>query len=154
MEHAEIGEVTKVFHRTVEVRIENPTENCEKCGIKSSCHSGGSNSAERFVVALDPFGIKVGQRVKIYLEPNKLIKASMIIFILPLLALLIGAISGSFFAKTNGYDDYLDIYAIIGGLSGIGISIISLKAYNKKLEKTNKYYPTVVEIGPKNNAVT
>lgn len=146
MEHTEIGEVIQVFHRTVQLRIENPTEACGTCNVKSSCHTKPDSSKEKHVTALDPFGLKVGQLVKIHLEPKKLVKASIIIFAFPLLALLLGAILGSFIANAFGFKDYLDIYAIGGGFSGLGITIVGLKAYNKKLEKTNQYYPTVVKI--------
>ena len=145
MEHTEIGEVVKVFHRTVEIRT-NPVNECGTCGVKDSCHAGSGSSHERFVTALDPFGLKLGQRVKINLEPKNLVKASIIIFVLPMLGLLLGAIAGSFIAGKAGYSDYLDQCAIIGGLAGTGISALGLRSYNKKLEKTNQYYPTVVEI--------
>ncbi len=145
MEHAETGEVVKVFNRTVEIRI-NPTEDCGACGVKDSCHAGSGISKERFVTALDPFGLKIGQRVKINLEPKNLIKASVIIFVFPILGLLLGALAGSFYAKVAGYGDYSDLYAVIGGFAGIGISVLGLRSYNKTLEKTDQYYPAVVEI--------
>ena len=144
MEHTEIGEVVKVFNRTVEIRV-NPTENCGACGVKDSWHTGPRISTDRLVTALDPFGLKIGQRVKINLEPKNLIKASIIIFVLPLLGLLLGAVAGSL-ATTAGYWDYLDLGAVIGGFAGIGISVLGLRSYNKKLEKTDQYYPAVVEI--------
>ena len=145
MEHTETGEVVKVFNRTVEIRV-NPTENCGACGVKDSCHTAPRISTERLVTALDPFGLKIGQRVKINLEPKKLVKASIIIFVLPLLGLLLGAVVGSFATRTAGYWDYLDLGAIIGGFAGIGISVLGLRSYNKKLEKANQYYPAVAEI--------
>ena len=145
MEHTETGEVVKVFKRTVEIRI-NPTENCVACGAKDSCFAGSGTSTDRFVTALDPFGLKTGQRVKINLEPKNLVKASIIIFVFPMLGLLLGAVTGSFIAKTAGYGDYLDLGAVIGGFAGIGISVLGLRSYNKKLEKDDQYYPAVVEI--------
>ena len=145
MEHTEIGEVVKIFNRTVEIRV-NPTENCGTCGVKDSCHTGPRLSTDRLVTALDPFGLKVGQRVKINLEPKNLVKASIIVFVLPLLGLLLGAVVGSFATRTAGYWDYLDLGAVIGGFAGIGISVLGLRSYNKKLEKTNQYYPAVEEI--------
>jgi len=53
---------------------------------------------------------------------------------------------GSFATRTAGYWDYLDLGAVIGGFAGIGISVIGLRLYNKKLEKANQYYPAVAEI--------
>tara|TARA_B100000315_G_scaffold179573_1_gene168326 strand:+ start:14709 stop:15152 length:444 start_codon:yes stop_codon:yes gene_type:complete len=145
MEHTEIGEVVKIFNRTVEIRV-NPAEDCGACGAKDSCHTGPRLSTDRFVTALDPFGLKVGQRVKINLAPKNLVKASIIVFVLPLLGLLLGAVAGSFASKTAGYWDFLDLGAIIGGFAGIAISVIGLRSYNRKLEKANQYYPAVVEI--------
>jgi len=145
MEHNEIGEVVRVFDRTVEIRV-NPTEDCEACGVKSSCHARPGISKERFVTALDPFGLKKGQRVKISLESKNLVKASVIIFVLPLLGLLLGSVVGSFIAKKAIYSDYLDLYSIIGGFAGIGFTVLGLRSYNKKLKKTHQFYPAVVEI--------
>ena len=145
MEHTETGEVVKVFNRTVEIRV-IPTENCGACGVKDSCHTAPRISTERLVTALDPFGLKIGQRVKINLEPKNLLKASFIVFVLPLLGLLLGAFAGSFVTRTAGYRDYLELGAVIGGFAGIGISVLGLRSYNKKLEKADKYYPAVIEI--------
>ncbi len=145
MEHTEIGEVVKIFNRTVQIRV-IPTENCGSCGVKDSCHTGPQISTARLVTALDPFGLKIGQRVKINLEPRNLVKASIIVFVLPLLGLLLGAVSGSFATRAAGYLDYLDLGAVIGGFAGIGISVLGLRSYNKKLEKADQYYPAVVEI--------
>ncbi len=145
MEHIEIGQIVKVFNQTVQIRIEQQ-QDCSACGVKSSCHTNSKNVKERFVTALDPFGLAVGQRVKINLEPKHLVMASIIIFALPLLGLLLGVFSGTFMAKMNGYNDYLDLYSIVGGFLGMGTVMIGLRVYNKKLEKSNKYYPTVVEL--------
>ncbi len=143
MEHTEVGKVVGVFEHTVEIRI-NPTEDCGSCGAKSSCHEKSGNSKERFVTASDPFGLKIGQWVKINLEPKNLVKASIILFVFPLSGLLLGAIAGSLIAGTAGYND--DLCAVIGGFTGIGISVLGLRLYNRKLEKSNDYYPSVVEI--------
>lgn len=145
MEHTETGEVVKVFNRTVEIRI-NPTEDCGACGVKDSCHTKSGISKNRFVTAIDPFGLKIGERVKINLEPKSLVKASIIIFVFPILGLLLGALAGSFYARAAGYGADSDLYAVIGGFAGMGISVLGLRFYNKKLEKADKYYPSVVEI--------
>lgn len=146
MEHIEIGEVVQVFHETVQIRIEQQ-ENCKACGAKSSCHSNASdNLKEKFVTALDPFGLKVGQRVKINLDSKNLVKASIIIFGLPLIGFFLGVAAGTFIANMDAYKDYVDLCSIIGGFSGMAIAIIILRIYNKKLEKSNKFYPNVVEL--------
>lgn len=146
MEHIEIGEVVQVFHKTVQIRVEQQ-EKCGTCEAKSSCHANDSNKLkEKFVTALDPFGLKVGQRVKINLDSKNLVKASIIIFGLPLIGFFLGVASGAFIAKMNAYKDYLDLCSIIGGFLGMAIAIIILRVYNKKLEKSNTFYPNVVEL--------
>lgn len=145
MEHTEIGEVCKVSTRTVEIRV-NPSEDCGNCGAKSSCHAVSGISKDRFVTALDPFGLKIGQRVKINLQSKNLIKASIVIFVLPLIGLLLGAIAGFYIAEIKDYPGYSDLYSVIGGSLGLGITILGLRSYNKRLEKADQYYPTVVEI--------
>ncbi len=145
MDHTEIGEVVKVFNHTVDVRVDKQKE-CGACGAKSSCHDGeSSQTKEKIITALDPLGLRVGQKVKINLESKNLVKASMFIFAFPLLGLLCGGIIGSYIAKTNRYNDYVDLYSIIGATFGMGIAILGLRKYNKRLEKSNQYYPIVVE---------
>jgi sigma-E factor negative regulatory protein RseC len=145
MDHTEIGEVVKVFDHTVDVRVDKQKE-CGACGAKSSCHDDeSSHIKEKIITALDPLGLRVGQKVKINLESKNLVKASIFIFAFPLLGLFFGGIIGSYIAKTNGYNDYVDLYSIIGGTFGMGIAILGLRKYNKRLEKSNQYYPIVVE---------
>lgn len=146
MNHTEIGEVIEIRdNTTVHIKVKQ-TEKCGDCGSKSSCHTLSDASKERYVTALDPFGLKIGQRVKINLEAKNLVKASAIIFLSPLFGLFLGAIAGSYIAKSQGFQISADAGSVIGALLGLGISIIGLKIYNYILEKEKKFYPTVVEI--------
>ncbi len=145
MDHTEIGEVVKVLNHTVDVRVENQNK-CGSCGAKSSCHEGESSQIkEKIITALDPLGLRVGQKVKINLESKNLVKASILIYALPLFGLLFGAIIGSYYARTNGYNGNADLYSVIGATFGLGIAILGLRKYSKRLENSNKYYPIVVE---------
>lgn len=67
----------------------------------------------------DPFSVKIGERVIISIEEKNLLTSALKAYGMPLLLLIIGAITG----KSIG----LEYTAVLGGVFGLGIAMLWLK---------------------------
>jgi sigma-E factor negative regulatory protein RseC len=115
---------------------------CEQCAASGVCHPGEQDYLE----ATNPLGAKKGDKVKVVLAPQLYLKASIILYGIPMAALVGGAILGKNIAVSHAGEDGSDLWAFIAGMACMVVSFVFIRSYNKKVEKTQKYKPVVVEI--------
>ncbi len=115
---------------------------CEKCASAGVCHPGD----QEFMEAANPLGAKKGQKVKVVIAPQAYLKASIILYGLPMAAFIAGAIFAKNAAEKLGSTANSDLWAFIAGTVCLLLSFIVIRAYNKKVEKTPQYKPMIVEI--------
>lgn len=115
---------------------------CEKCSASGVCHPGD----EEYMEAANPLGAKKGQKVKVVLAPQIYLKASIILYGIPMAALITGAICAKNIALRYGREQQSDLWAFFAGLALMVVSFFFIRRYNNKVEKTQKYKPTIVEI--------
>ncbi len=115
---------------------------CEQCAAAGVCHPGEQELME----AANPLGAVKGQKVKIVLAPQVYLKASIILYGLPMAALVGGAILAKNLAVKFSGEPNSDLWAFLGGAACLVISFFFIRMYNQKIEKTGKYKPVIVEI--------
>lgn len=115
---------------------------CEQCAAAGVCHPGDQD----FMEAANPLGAKKGQKVKVVVAPQLYLKASIILYGIPMAAFITGAILAKKIAVQYGSGANSDLWAFIAGIFCLVVSFIFIKRYNKKVEKTQKYKPVIVEI--------
>jgi sigma-E factor negative regulatory protein RseC len=115
---------------------------CEKCAASGVCHPGD----QEYLEAANPLGAKKGQKVKVVLAPQVYLKASIILYGIPMAALIAGAIIGKNISIRYVGEQNSDLWAFIAGVVCMLFSFIFIRSYNKKVEKTQKYKPVIVEI--------
>jgi sigma-E factor negative regulatory protein RseC len=115
---------------------------CEKCAASGVCHPGD----QEYLEAANPLGAKKGQKVKVVLAPQVYLKASIILYGIPMAALIAGAIIGKNISIGYVGEKNSDLWAFIAGVVCMFVSFIFIRSYNKKVEKTQKYKPVIVEI--------
>jgi len=137
----EIGVVTGIDGLTAQVNVPKKST-CEGC-TAGTCVTG-EQSME--IVALNKAGAEVGQRVKVVIHSYAYMKGTMIIYGIPALALVLGAVFGKevmseFFIGTDP-----DILSAIFGFGFLGLSFLGVKIWaNRKTAKTDSS-PVVEEI--------
>ena len=114
---------------------------CEQCAASGVCHPGD----QEYLEASNPLGAKKGQKVKIVLAPQIYLKASIILYGIPMAALIAGAIVAKNLALKAGAQNS-DLWAFAAGMTCLFISFLFIRSYNNKVEKTEKYKPMIVEI--------
>lgn len=118
---------------------------CGSCEAKNAC--GQSAMAKMLspeanhVLAIDPIGVDVGDHVVIGIPEDIVLKSSLLMYFMPLLALLFGAVAASYlpFASVNS-----DLLAAIGGILGFGFGLSVVKWHGNKNSHNESYQPTVL----------
>ena len=115
---------------------------CEKCSASGVCHPGDEEHME----ALNPHGAKKGQKVKVVLAPQVYLKASIILYGIPMAVFVAAAIAGKNLGLRYGTEAASDLWAFIAGMACMVVSFLFIRMYNKKVETTEEYKPVIVEI--------
>jgi sigma-E factor negative regulatory protein RseC len=89
---------------------------------------------------------KVGERVKIGLKPGVYLKASFLVYMVPIIAFILGAIIGKEFAASFLHTKDSDLWAIISGALILIPTFILMRLYNRKIEKDRSYQPVILEV--------
>ena len=116
---------------------------CEKCASSEVCHPQGEDS---FMEASNPLGAKKGQKVKVVVAPQVYLKASIILYGIPMTVFIAAAIIGKNLAQKFSGEANSDLWAFISGMALMAVSFFFLRRYNKKVETTQEYKPVIVEI--------
>ncbi|MEJ2314402.1 MAG: SoxR reducing system RseC family protein [Nitrospirota bacterium] len=114
---------------------------CEHCTAGTCTIKGGGAEIE----ALNEAGAKVGQRVRVELQAYSYVKGSIMIYGLPAVALIAGAIAGKELVGARwGLDS--DLVSAIFAFGAFALSFIVVKLWSKGAEKSTGYRPVVKEI--------
>ena len=116
---------------------------CHGCPSSQLCHMG--TSGEREVVAKNPLGAREGQRVEIEVQDGLLVRASFIVYILPIVALIIGALCGRWAIHSLGIPWSEDSGAVIGGLTCMTAVFVLIKIKGMSRHAMEKYQPTIIK---------
>lgn len=115
---------------------------CEQCAAAGVCHPND----KEYMDALNPLDAKKGQKVKIVVAPQVYLKASIILYGIPMAALVAGAIIAKNVALRYAGETRSDLWAFIAGMICMVVSFFFIRVYNNKVEKTQTYKPVIVEI--------
>ena len=131
----EIGKVVEVKGNSVKVEL-TPKGGCPHCPVKMLCHPGGN---KMYTEALSMGGVKVGDTVKVDMDPKNATIAALLLFILPIVAFISG------FAITNLLTRNQNVALVVGVLVFVG-SIVLLGKLDKKISKGHRFKPSIKEI--------
>ncbi|MGI6659922.1 MAG: SoxR reducing system RseC family protein [Dethiobacteraceae bacterium] len=112
---------------------------CSKCG---GCGVAASGRGETQLEALNKVNATVGQTVKIYSDTSHILKASFMVYIVPLLALLAGLFIGQQLEGSAG----LRLDVLLGAVFLL-ISYFLVRSYDRKVAG-RQLAAAVVEILP------
>ncbi len=126
----EEGIVIKVDKGTAEIAIIEKGE-CAECSAKVYCSPTEGNKKKLKVS--DPYGVKPGDRVKVSLKGSNLFMASVLLYGIPLVLLIVSILIGiSLFENTKNKELY-------GFLTGMGVLVIYYLGIFVFLRKKEEY---------------
>lgn len=116
---------------------------CEKCASAGVCHPGGEGS---YMEASNPLNAKKGQKVKVVLAPQVFLKASLILYGLPMAVFIAATVITKYLAAGSVPEQTSDLWAFVAGMTCLVVSFFFIRGYNRKVEKTSEFKPVIVEI--------
>lgn len=140
----EQGTVIEIKSKTTAVVMCKKSSFCENCATKGSCILGDDEHTRQIEVNND-LGAEVGDLVRIATSTRSFLQSSFLLYIVPLIALVIGAIIGKFLGEK--FIDDLDpnlLSAIFGVFFMIG-SFVILRVGSSALQQET-YMPKIVAI--------
>ncbi|HID93164.1 MAG TPA: hypothetical protein EYP60_03610 [bacterium (Candidatus Stahlbacteria)] len=131
----ETGKVVGVDGELVRVEIE-PKGACSHCAARAICNPAGN---KMYTEAVNEKGARVGDTVRLEMNPRSTILAAFLIFILPIIAFGIGFAILKLITKT-------DSISVLAGIGFLAIYFIFLKRLDERISRGRKFKPIVTEI--------
>ncbi len=119
-------------------------EACQACSAKSACMALGGKTQDVVLVVDNTVGASPGDSVVLTLSEANFIKASAVLYLVPALGLIGGALAGSSFYAELGLNS--DPASIIGSLVGLGLGLLLTKILSGRMSKNPKYIPRLTSV--------
>jgi sigma-E factor negative regulatory protein RseC len=117
---------------------------CKSCAARESCNADGAGK-EMQVEAINSAGAKVGDRIVISIKTASLLKATFLIYIFPILAMLAGAFVGQELAIDSGSQDPSGLSALVAFIF-LGLAVLIVKLLGKAMALKKEYTPAIIRI--------
>ena len=117
----EEGIVERVAAESAWVRIEKSGA-CASCSSRGACHA--LSEREMLVEVGNRLGAGPGDRVELSVPSGSLLKLSVLVYFVPVLALVVGAALAGAWAESAGMAQTLP--AVVGGGVGLGMTLLIL----------------------------
>ncbi|MCG6552879.1 MAG: SoxR reducing system RseC family protein [Candidatus Magnetominusculus sp. LBB02] len=143
----EIGLVKRIDGVNATVVVEK-RQTCEGCKENESCGITSSDNETQTIeiTALNIAGAKVGQMVKVTAKSFTYVKGAMLVYGLPAVALLLGAVFGKYLLHGAFPAVNPETLSAASGFSAFIISYIALKILSGNIEKKTENTPIVEQI--------
>lgn len=138
----EQGVVIEVKGATALVRM-SESGGCENCASGGACKTG---SGGRVLDAVNKAGASVGQRVVVEFSGGAFLKASFVVYVVPVVFLFAGAYLGGVFGPGIYGGMTVDSWQAAGGVLFLALSLIVLRAYDRVVKKSGTLNPVVIRI--------
>jgi len=116
---------------------------CESCSSRNACHADGGGK-EMEVEAINTVNAKVGDRIVLNIKTTSLLKATFLLYVFPILAMIAGALVGQTVAGMRGSDPS-GLSALFGFLF-FGLAFVAIRIIGKFLSKDASYKPEIIKI--------
>ena len=116
---------------------------CESCSSRDTCH-GESGGKEMEVEAINTADARVGDRIVLNIRTASLLKATFLLYVFPILAMIAGAVLGQAVAVMRGTDPS-GLSALFGFLF-FGLAFIVIRITGRHLSKNTSYQPEIIKV--------
>lgn len=116
---------------------------CDNCGHKGSCNM--IEGADHMLVrAANNARARVGDNVELFLSTRTRIKSLLVLYILPVVGLLIGAVSGGSLSRLIGLSENLG--TVLFTLAGLVLAFTLVRVLGKRMSSSEELTPVVSRI--------
>jgi sigma-E factor negative regulatory protein RseC len=122
-------------------------EACHACAARGACQTLGGQTRSFEILVENGIGAAPGDRVVLALDESALIKASAVLYLLPAVGLLGGALGGYGIAAARGLAT--DPAAIAGSVAGLLAGLLASRLVSRVLERKRTFVPRMIRVvGP------
>lgn len=117
-----------------------------KAGKHNDCKNCGACPGENSVIvtAKKQIDVKPGQRVVFEVKETNALKAAFVVFVLPLIAVLIGVLLGGVAANSIGGNG--SVYKILGGVIAFILVAAYIKLFDNSVSKRESSMPVIISV--------
>ena len=142
----EVGSIIELKGKQVATVLCEKQSFCTHCASMESCQVG-HDGRSRLVEAHNQLGAKVGDRVKLATSSRTFLQSSFILYIVPLLFLLVGAVTGQVLGSIVHFGLDPNLLAALLGVAFLGLSFVLIRVGSRAIPRETTM-PRVVEILP------
>ena len=137
----ETGVIEGILDKKVLVRVRKSSA-CENCETRDACHVVGDK--DMMIEVANDIQAEEGDHVEISVPTRSLMKISLLVYILPIAALIVGALIGE--SWSHFFHIRSASASILGGGIALGITFLVLKWFNRSVESKPEYHPRMTRI--------
>ena len=138
---SEQGVIEEVSGQKALVRIEK-TSACATCGSRGACEAVSDKAM--IVEVTNDLGAGKGDRVEISVSSGSFLKLSILVYFLPVVALVAGALAGGELSAPLHLHPTLA--SILGGCSAMAVTFYALKRLDRSSRASRKFQPRMTRI--------
>jgi sigma-E factor negative regulatory protein RseC len=138
----EEGIVIKLDEGSALVRA-TKTGACESSSARSSCHDMGGGK-EMEISAINIAGAQVNDHVVLSFDTASLLKASFLLYMVPIIALVFGAIAGQILSMPLELDPSIGSCAV--AFLFFALAVVFIKSKGNALGEKKEYRPQIIRI--------
>lgn len=140
----EYGTIVELKGRQIAVVLCQKQSACQHCPSSGACQIGDDGKS-MLVESFNQIGAEVGDRVKVVTSTKNFLQSSFILYILPVIGLLIGAIAGQLIAENTGVGIDSKLLAALIGVAFMAGTFLSIRVGTRAL-KREVFMPRIVEL--------
>jgi len=126
----------------VRVRRHEACKDCGRCGGAL----GGPDTKDSLVEVSDPLGVAPGMTVRLEGDDSSVLKASFIVYIIPLLAFIAGVIVGQNMTSYLSLVWNGEIAGLLLGFVFMGLTYWRIRQWDNRLGKDSRYQVKITDI--------
>jgi sigma-E factor negative regulatory protein RseC len=139
----EEGVVVESCGDRARIRVEQSSA-CGHCSARALCRPFGETY--NVMEVANPAGASKGQRVVVAVEPDRLVKNSLVVYGIPMTALIAGAALGARVARAWVGEEATDVGAIAGAAILLGLALAAVRALDRAASRKVENLPKIVEV--------
>jgi sigma-E factor negative regulatory protein RseC len=119
------------------------TNACESCSSRHACHAEEPGQAME-VEALNTADARVGDRIVLNISSTSLLKATFLLYVFPVLAMIAGAMLGQTVALRHAMN--VSALSALFAFLSFGLAFLVIRIIGSQLAKDGRYQPEIIKI--------
>jgi sigma-E factor negative regulatory protein RseC len=120
---------------------------CGSCSVNKGCGTGALSKmyGDKFsrVKALNPISAHQGEVVILGLAEEALVRGSLMMYGVPLVGLILGAVLGVAIAESMALESSDGVTALLG-IAGLALGFYVVRLFNQRVARDERYQPVVL----------